>query len=130
VINRDDKNNDKKIIFNNIVFNICKNNQLNQQNAGDLCKATTIEKIMLNKERFKLIKIKKLLMVQVKKIAKLAIKSNPGNNDKTIKSTFSHLIKTNLTGIIVKGSKTISRIKKVSVRRIDKKIRITIVFRR
>jgi len=71
-----------------------------------------------------------VILKALKQIVKLAIKANPGNNDKTIKSKFKEILKNNLVGLIVKGNKTISRIKKITLRRIDHKLRITIVFRR
>jgi len=76
------------------------------------------------------VSVQKVILKEFIQIIKLAIKANPGNNDKTIKSKFKELLKNNLVGLIVKGNKTISRIKKITLRRVDNKLRITIVFRR
>lgn len=123
------KNRNYGIKYNNIIFNICKNADINASNVGQNCNAVTLDKIS-KKKKYKLVKLKKVIMKAVKSVASLAIKANPGNNDKTVKNTFKELLKKNLLGSIVKGSKTISRIKKITLRRVEKKLKISIVFRR
>lgn len=123
------KNRNYGIKFNNTVFNICKNNEINANNISQNCNAVTLDKVM-KKKKYKIVKLKKVIMKAVKGVAKLAIKANPGNNDKTVKNKFKELLKKNLLGSIVKGSKTISRIKKITLRRVDQKLKITLVFRR
>lgn len=115
------------IKFNDQVFNICKASKITKDNAST-CKAVTIEK--LTKKKFKFFPLKDIVMRQFKKIAKRSVAANPGNNDKTIKKSFENKIKKNLGGLILQGSKTISRVKSVTLKRVDKSLRITIVFRR
>lgn len=123
------KNRNQGIKFNNKMFNVCKNTSIDVNNVTQNCNAVSLDKV-IKKSKYKIIKVKKVIMKAVKSVARLAIKSNPGNNDKTVKNTFKDLIKKNLLGLIVKGSKTVSRIKKVTLRRVEKKIKLTIVFRR
>lgn len=112
-----------------MILSICQNSKIDITNAEDNCRAITLAKSE-NKDKFKTVKVQKVILKAFKQITKLAIKANSGNNDKTIKTTFKELLKGNLVGLIVKGGKTISRIKKITLRRIDKKLRISIVFRR
>lgn len=126
VVNKESR--DQAIKFNDKIFSICKNSKIDESNAENNCKAITLAKS--KDQNYKIVKVQKVILKALKQIVKLAIKANPGNNDKTIKSKFKEILKNNLVGLIVKGNKTISRIKKITLRRIDHKLRITIVFRR
>lgn len=67
------------------------------------------------------------IIKSIKALVKKSVSRNPGKNSKFIKNRFQKKLSKALKGKVVQQGKLIFKIKKVQVRRIKRKLRISIV---